>query len=164
MVLDSEGCNETGWKPGLTFHLCSGARPMAFVWGRWLQRRGPKGIKSQTRTILETINTLYSISWLLKYKPYNSNFKFSSKWVLTIFFWESRDEKRRVCARSCGHWENKKYLTSGFFIFPSFGGSGGGGGVGRGGRAWQGKGRCWQGNESNYFHMWHTVSTQYTLL
>ena len=68
MVLGSGDFDETGWKPGLLI-FGSSIFPyrMAVVWyGRCLGEvdaviRGQKEIKSQLRTILETINTLYSI-------------------------------------------------------------------------------------------------------
>ena len=60
IVLGSEGSDETGWKPGLLIfssQVINGLFLEEIDGVRW----GPKEIKSQTRTILETINRLYSI-------------------------------------------------------------------------------------------------------
>ena len=49
---ESQGClNTNNYKR---------AHPMAFGWGRWMQRRGPKEMKSQKRTSLKTINTFHT--------------------------------------------------------------------------------------------------------
>ena len=51
---ESHGCLKPSYVPGLPYGLCLGKLGSV--------RRGPKVIKSQTNTILETVNTLYSIS------------------------------------------------------------------------------------------------------
>ena len=52
---ESQGCLKPCYVPAPLYGVCLGKVDAV--------RRGPKEIKSQTRTILETINTQYSISY-----------------------------------------------------------------------------------------------------
>ena len=51
---ESHGCLKPSYVPGLPYGLCLGKLGSV--------RRGPKVIKSRTKTILETVNALYSTS------------------------------------------------------------------------------------------------------
>ena len=53
MALGSGGYDETGWKPGLLMFSSPLIFPHRMTF--YAERRGPKEIKSQTRTALETI-------------------------------------------------------------------------------------------------------------
>ena len=60
MVLGSGGSDEIGWKPRLLIFSSQVINDL-FLGEIDGVRWGPKEINSQTRTILETINRLYSI-------------------------------------------------------------------------------------------------------
>ena len=176
MVMDSAGFDETGWKPGCL-------KPnYVVVWGRWMQWVGPEEIKPHTRTIIETITALYSISYnphfqrnnrewiLLKYMSNNFNFKLSSRWFLIknpnpgfVFggVRVERDREREGWGMPGKLWNLRGWqkTPTSRISYSSF--------LGGGRHCWvarEGKGRCWQASRSNYFHMWHTLLTLYTLV
>ena len=105
---------------------------------------GPKEIKSQTRAILETVNTLYSIL-LLSTFPKDDHIKWitSKSTSHTILILSSLVSEfwQRI------QMQQKTELVLFLFFFGW-----GGGGVGVGGKGGQGKGMGWPASGNNYFH------------